>query len=85
MKLHLKHEVNFIQNFNDFANNAAIACVLLPPAARSSNIEFARVKPSFMISATSTSVNLSVGSTASVFDDVDVEASLSNEDPPLSK
>lgn len=85
MKLHPNYEVNFFQNFNDLANNAAIAFVLLPPAARNSVIEFARVKPSFMTSATSASVNLSVGSTVSVFDDVDVEAPPLDKDPPTKK
>lgn len=63
---------DFHWNFRDFANNAAKACVLFPFALRNSAITRSRGKPFSTISATSDSVNLSVGSTASPLVDVEL-------------
>lgn len=63
----------------DLAKSVARACVLSPLCFLSSSMTFGRLKPFFMRSATSASVNLSLGRTVSLlsvddgFDDDDDE------------
>lgn len=51
------------QNFNDLASNAASALFLSPRACRSSKMTLFRSNPLLVISWTSASLNVSVGST----------------------
>lgn len=71
----------FYWNFNDFAKSAASACVLFPLADRSSAMTRSRGKPFFTISATSVSVNRSLGSMTSRGGDVVDDVRAADDDP----